>query len=88
MKGYKKLWEKYGAKHRRDSNTERWFYSCHAGIVCLKFVAILKNVSCFFVKFLAFLGQNQLVPFSIEKADTKFNFQITDCHGHGGLGDI
>lgn len=71
VKGDEKLRKKDRAQHRRDSDSKRRLYSCHAGVVCLEFVAVLENVGGFFIKGLALLGEDQLVSFPIKKADPR-----------------
>ena len=85
MKCGEKLREKDGAQHRRDPNTNRRLHSRHTGVICLKLVAVLKNVSGFIIKLFAFFSKDQSVSFSIKKADAEFNFQIADSNGHSGL---
>ena len=88
MKCDEKLREKDSAQHRRDPNTKRGLYPRHTGVICLKLVAVLKNVGGFIIKLLAFFSKDQPVSLSIEKADTEFNFQVADSNGHSGLSNV
>ena len=88
MKCHKQLREKYSTQHGRDSNAKRGFYPGHAGVVSLKFITILKNISSFFVEGFSLLGQTQLISFSGKKTDSEFDFQVANGHGNGWLGHI
>lgn len=87
-KGSEQFRKKDRAQHGRNPDAKRRFHSCHAGVVSLKLGAVLKNVGGFFVKCLSLLGKDQLISFPVKKTDSKFDFQVTDGYGHGGLGDI
>jgi len=88
MKCDEKLRKKDSAQHRRDPDTKRGLHSRHTGVICLKLVAVLKNVGSFVIKLFAFLGKDQTVSFPIKKADAEFNFQVADSNGHSGLGNV